>query len=352
LVSESDLEAALDAVQARAAGSVEGIFGPASMTWRIDRESVIFLGAGRALLLQLAHPWVATAVAEHSRTFADPIGRFHRTFDVVFTMVFGSLDSALAAARHLHHRHATIVGRLTEAIGSFESGSSYCANEAAALRWVHATLVETALIVHDLILPPLSVEERERYWAESRLFGALFGLTSADLPADWESFAAYNAVMMQSDLLSVSAAAREVAGQIFAGSRPWLRPPRWYQALSAQLLPDHLRMGFGFAFDERETGKPQKVRSHVYDSCIPKYRLAFGTSVPTMKLKRDYKESRSLAGRPDVLTGPGSDGPSWMTAGTGKALSDAIFAALHAVRQRCFGRLQFSPPLAQADLSN
>jgi uncharacterized protein (DUF2236 family) len=111
-------------------------------------------------------------------------------------MVFGSLDSALAAARHLHHRHATIVGRLTEAIGPFGSGSPYCANEAEALRWVHATLIETALIIHDLILPPLSVEERERYWAESRLYGALFGLTSADLPADWGSFAAYNAAMM------------------------------------------------------------------------------------------------------------------------------------------------------------
>jgi uncharacterized protein (DUF2236 family) len=222
------------------------------MTWRIDREAVIFLGAGRALLLQLAHPWVATAVAEHSRTFADPIGRFHRTFGVVFAMVFGSLDRALAAARHLHRRHATIVGHLPEAIGRFESGSPYRANEVAALRWVHATLVDTALIVHDLILPPLSVEERERYWAESRLFGALFGLTSADLPADWESFAAYNAAMMQSDILSGSAAAREVAGQIFRGGRPWLQPPRWYQALSAQLLPDRLRMGFGFVFDERD----------------------------------------------------------------------------------------------------
>src|ERR1043166_9228413 len=101
MVSESDLESALDFVRAEAAGQLQGVFGPASMTWRIDREAVIFLGAGRALLLQLAHPWVAAAVAEHSRTFADPIGRFHRTFDVVFTMVFGSLDSALAAARPL-----------------------------------------------------------------------------------------------------------------------------------------------------------------------------------------------------------------------------------------------------------
>ncbi|MBP2428899.1 uncharacterized protein (DUF2236 family) [Bradyrhizobium elkanii] len=263
LVSESDLELALDFVRARAAGPVEGIFGPGSMTWRIDREAITFLGAGRALLLQLAHPWVAAAVAEHSRTFADPIGRFHRTFDVVFTMVFGSLDAALTAARHLHHRHTMIVGRLPEAIGPFESGSPYRANEVAALRRVHATLVDTALAVHDLILPPFTVEERERYWAESRLFGALFGLTSSDLPADWDAFAAYTAAVMQSDTLSVSTAAREVARQIFAGGRPWLRPPRWYQTLSAELLPDRLRTGFGFAFDECDRKAAERALARI-----------------------------------------------------------------------------------------
>ena len=63
-----------------------------SLTWRIDREALTFLVAGRALLLQLAHPWVAAAIAEHSKTIDDPIGRFHRTFAVVFTMVFGTLD--------------------------------------------------------------------------------------------------------------------------------------------------------------------------------------------------------------------------------------------------------------------
>jgi uncharacterized protein (DUF2236 family) len=142
LVSESDLESALEAVRTGAAGPVEGIFGPASITWRIDREAVIFLGAGRALLLQLAHPWVAAAVAEHSRTLADPIGRFHRTFELMFTMVFGSLDSATAAARRLHRRHAGISGVLPETIGCFAGGTSYCANDVAALRWVHATLVK------------------------------------------------------------------------------------------------------------------------------------------------------------------------------------------------------------------
>ena len=263
MVSEDDLESALDFVRASAAGPVEGIFGTGSLTWRIDREAVIFLGAGRALLLQLAHPWVAAAIAKHSRTFADPIGRFHRTFGTVFTMVFGSLDQSLAAARQLHRRHAGITGHLGEAVGPFDKGSAYHANEVAALRWVHATLVDTALMAHDLVLPALSAEERERYWAESRQFAALFGLTPADLPPDWASFAAYNEAMAQSDILTVSPAAHEIVGQLFAGGRWWLRPPRWYQVLSVQMLPERLREGFDLSFDARDRAAADRALARI-----------------------------------------------------------------------------------------
>ena len=57
LLSEDGFESSLDTVREAAAGSIEGVFGPASLTWRVDREAAVFLGAGRALLLQLAHPW-------------------------------------------------------------------------------------------------------------------------------------------------------------------------------------------------------------------------------------------------------------------------------------------------------
>jgi uncharacterized protein (DUF2236 family) len=293
VVSKTDLGFVLDYVRAEAAGSVEGIFGPTSLTWRIDREAVIFLGAGRALLLQLAHPWVAAAIAEHSRTFADPIGRFHRTFDVVFTLVFGSLDQALAAAQHLHQRHTMIVGLLPEKIGLFDKGSLYRANEVSALRWVHATLVETALMAHDLILPALTVDERERYWAESRLFGALFGLARADLPADWASFVAYNEAMAQSDILSVSTAARDIAGQIFFGGRTWLRPPRWYRALSLQMLPERLRMGFGFPFDARE--------SRAAECALAWIRRVYPTLPTRLRTVGPYQEAQArLQGAPQL----------------------------------------------------
>src|SRR4051794_24355491 len=106
-VTACDLERSLTFVQESAAGAAEGVFGGESTIWKVDREAAVFLGAGRALLLQLAHPWVATAIADHSSALADPIGRFHRTFDVVFTMVFGSLDQALHMSRRLHRRHSS-----------------------------------------------------------------------------------------------------------------------------------------------------------------------------------------------------------------------------------------------------
>jgi uncharacterized protein (DUF2236 family) len=61
VVSPESLERQLNLVRRAADGLLPGVFGPRSVSWQIDRESAIFLGAGRALLLQLAHPWVATA---------------------------------------------------------------------------------------------------------------------------------------------------------------------------------------------------------------------------------------------------------------------------------------------------
>ncbi|QPF89827.1 oxygenase MpaB family protein [Bradyrhizobium commune] len=299
MVSESDLESALDLVRAGAAGPVAGVFGPDSLTWRIDREAIIFLGAGRALLLQLAHPWVAAAIAEHSTTFADPIGRFRRTFDIVFAMVFGSLDRALLASRQLHRRHTMIVGAMPDTVGPFAAGSRYCANDIPSLRWVHATLVESALVAHDLVLPQLAADERQRYWTESRLFGALFGLTGDDLAADWTDFAAYTAAMAQSDTLTVSPAAREIATQIFAGARPWLRPPRWYRALTASLLPEQLRAGFGLELDTRDMSAA--------DNALRWIRRVYPKLPNRLRYASPYQEAQARL--------RGELQPDWMTRG-------------------------------------
>ncbi len=259
IVTEADLKREVAMVQSAAAGGPAGIFGPDSVIWHIDREAAVFLGAGRALLLQLAHPWVAAAIAQHSRSLADPIGRFHRTFSIVFTMVFGTTGQALAAARRLHRRHTAISGTLGENVGAFAAGLPYCANDVAALRWVHATLTDTALLVYQLVNPPLSASGRERYYADARLFAALFGIPQSAVPQSWRDFARYVDDMFSSDTLAVSSAARGVAAQLFSGAgTPW-RTPFWYRALTASLLPPRLRDAFGLPYGPAELRSVERV---------------------------------------------------------------------------------------------
>jgi uncharacterized protein (DUF2236 family) len=249
------------------------------------------------LLLQLAHPWVATEIEQHSDTFADPIGRFHRTFSAVFSMVFGSLDQSLSAARRLHRRHAEITGRLPSAAGPFPAGSCYCANAVPALCWVHATLVETALLAYELVLPPLTPEQRERYYSESRLFAALFGIPDECLPRDWTAFSAYTAGMVQSDTLAVTDQARIMARRLITGADAWLPVPASYQALTASLLPLQIREAFGFPYGAAEQRAVRQL--------IAGIRRVYPLLPVRLRYVGPYQEAEQrLAGRerPDIVT--------------------------------------------------
>ena len=244
LVSREELESALAAAARRTSNPRAGLFGPTSVTWRVNREAALFLGAGRAALLQLAHPWVATALTQHSSLLNDPIARFHNTFRIVFTMIFGSAGQAVAAARHLHRLHTGIRGELMEPAGRWPAGSHYEANEVAALRWVYATLVESAVLAYECV-GHLSDAEREQYYEESKITASLFGIPGAALPRDWASFTRYTEAMVASDTLGVSERARSMARAVLGGAGSWIHPPLWYRALTTEWIPLPLREKFG-----------------------------------------------------------------------------------------------------------
>ena len=89
VVTRDQLEAHLADLRAQVGDPHAGVFGPGSAAWTIASDVGLFVGSGRAALLQLAHPMVAYAIDQHSHTRADVLGRFQRTFDNVFAMVFG-----------------------------------------------------------------------------------------------------------------------------------------------------------------------------------------------------------------------------------------------------------------------
>ncbi len=244
-VSRAASQDLLDSLKRLPGEPRDGFFGPGSVTWQVNRESAVFLGAGRAALLQLAHPWVAVALTQHSNLLNDAVGRFHSTFRVIYTMLFGTRGQATEASKQLYRLHTGIRGELP-------SGEHYEANEVAALRWVYATLVESAMMAYEFVLPPLTLSDREQYYAESKRMAALFGISAEALPKDWIGFLQYTATMVDSPQLCVDAEALALGRSVMSGAGTRLRPPHWYRAVTAYWMPVPLRAAFQLDFGARE----------------------------------------------------------------------------------------------------
>ena len=247
-----DLEAVIARVGSECDDPRAGLYGPESLSWRLGREAVLFLGAGRASLLQLAHPWVAHAVDQHSATRNDPIARFNRTFQSVYAMVFGDLEAVITSARQVGRIHQGIRGEVTETVGQSPRGQRYHALDPDAEMWVLCTLVEGSVQAYELVVSPLSEAEKETYYREAQRFGWLFGIPPEHFPPDWGAFQRWSQ-QMQHEVLAVGSPAREIADILFTPPHLAATPyVRWFRTMTAGLMPPHLREPYGLAWGRRD----------------------------------------------------------------------------------------------------
>lgn len=246
LITKEHLRAQLEDMAYRVLDPKEGLYGPRSMAWKVNRHTEILMGAGCANLLQLAHPWVAQAIDQHSQTQTDPFGRLQRTFLNVHSMVFGNLDQVLESALRVHNIHAKITGQVTESTGRTAKGSAYFANQIDAMLWVHATLWVTGLRVYELFHQPLTSEEREQYYRESKLFAYLFGIPESAMPPTWADYLAYYNSVVNSDLLAVGEVGRQLVEFIFSMRSSLVPILNRHKIHTAVLLPPSVREAFGF----------------------------------------------------------------------------------------------------------
>jgi uncharacterized protein (DUF2236 family) len=222
------------------------MFGPDSAAWRLDREAMLLLGAGpRALLLQLAHPAVAAGVAEHSDFRADPWRRLDGTLRSYLRIVYGSTAAARDEIRRLNALHRRIRGR------------DYDARDPALSLWVHATLVDSTVVVNDAWSGPVTRDEAARFYDETKPIARAFGVPDSLLPRDLEAFEAYLEVQLgPAGPVSVGSTARELAEAILHPPLPGLLAraglhPRLYDWTlwpSIGLLPPGIRDDYGFAW--------------------------------------------------------------------------------------------------------
>ena len=155
-----------------------GLFGPDSVTWRVMREPLLILGAGRALLMQAANPLVAQGAIDHSTYATDPFGRFERTVEWVTLVSFGTNAEARRATRSVNALHRGVVGTVPAGhdTAHVRPGQRYSGMDRALLRWVHATFVDTMLVTHDALVGRLDEGERDEFVREWNAVAALMGV--------------------------------------------------------------------------------------------------------------------------------------------------------------------------------
>ena len=222
------------------------MFASRSISWRLNREVAVLAGGTCALLMQIAHPAVAAGVAHHSDFRRDPFRRLQRTLGASWSIVFGDTARAERAIRRINAIHSVVHGVVPE------TGAPYRALDPDLLLWVHATLVDTALRVHDRFVAPLSVAEMDAYHREAARVAIRMGVPPDHIPETLGELRSWMADQMNSGAVRVGPTARALAPAIL---HPTRFPPAWVwdaaHLASISVMPPPLRQEYGISWNAR-----------------------------------------------------------------------------------------------------
>jgi uncharacterized protein (DUF2236 family) len=237
-------------------------------------EAILLAGGARAVLLQLAHPGVGRGVAEHSDFAQRPLDRLHGTLTYLYVIRFGTPEEVARIARRVGGAHRPV------------KGDGYDARDVALQLWVAATIHDTAIRMHELVLGPLEPAQAQPLLDSAAAMATALGVPRADWPSTPEAFAEYVARAP----LRVEQPARDVAWAL-------LHPrtaPLWMRALmptvrliTAGLLTPELREAYGLEFDERRYAKLVRAARIVYPRLPRLIRHA-----PMRRYLREFRRGR------------------------------------------------------------
>src|SRR5207253_6242083 len=173
-----------------------GIFGPESASWQVHREVTVLFGGARALLMQAAHPLVIAGARETGFYERNPWKRLERTLQLTYTITFGTRAQAEEAAERINTVHRGVHG--IDPV----TGKPYDALDPELLLWVHACLVDSALLFEQLTVGALDQEGRQRFHEEQMLAAEMLLLPRERIPPTVAELRAYIAgVVASGDLV-------------------------------------------------------------------------------------------------------------------------------------------------------
>jgi uncharacterized protein (DUF2236 family) len=214
-----------------------GLFGPASVTWKVHGDPAMLVGGLRALLIQALNPLAMAGVDQHSDYRVDPWGRLQRTSDYVLTTTFGDTPTALAAGAQVRAVHRFVTGT------DSHTGRTYRADDPELLAWVHNVEAHSFLTAYRRYGGRLSGEDADRYVAEMVAAAELVGLRPADVPHDLTALRA----ALREAALDMSPAARESMRIVLTPPMPLVTRPLWLvpSGAAVALLPRRVRAAYG-----------------------------------------------------------------------------------------------------------
>jgi len=230
----------------------ERFFHPESTLWKVDREMVLLLAGGRALLMQLAHPKIAAGVSDHSHFQDDPFGRLYRTMSAMWSIVFDERAEACAALARVEGRHKRVKGIVSPGEPS-HAKDHYDAFDQELLLWVHATLIDSAMVAYSQFVRRLPPVEKISYYDDSKKLACLFGIEGEFIPPSLTDFDQYMERMLTADALAVGPTAKNLSHNILY-ARPWIFKPAGplFRFVTAGLLPEKLREGYELKWNEHK----------------------------------------------------------------------------------------------------
>jgi uncharacterized protein (DUF2236 family) len=222
----------------------EGYFGPRSVSWQVHRELTVLFGGARALLLQAAHPLVVAGANQTSMYERNPWKRLQRTLILTYAMTFGTKAEADSAARKINEVHARING--IDAV----TGKRYDALNPELLLYVHACLVDSALLFEELTVGALDDEGRDQFHREQMLAAELCLVPRDLIPPTVPALRAWLADIEDRGELQVTEGARRVLSLFFEPppEAEWRPVLRGVSRLAYGTLPPRVREMYGMPF--------------------------------------------------------------------------------------------------------
>jgi uncharacterized protein (DUF2236 family) len=219
-----------------------GYFGPDSVSWQVHREVTVLFGGARALLMQAAHPLVVAGANQTAMYERNPWKRLQRTLVLTYTLTFGTKAEAHASADKINEVHTRING--VDPI----TGKRYDALDPELLLYVHACLVDSALLFEQLTVGKLDDAGRQRFHEEQMLAAELCLVPRDMIPPTVPALRAWLADMEDRGDLLVTDGARKVAALFLdpPDEAEWRPVLRGVARLAFATLPPNLRSQYGF----------------------------------------------------------------------------------------------------------